>query len=264
MAKDQDQEEAVYTVERRALAPSFAGKLDRIESQYSSFWSQAAAAPDVEAYRRATPGHAYAKEAANWVVGTTPFTDWRGPSFAASERALIIGNRSSFDVGQYRGNPARAGMSVVHLLAIPRAGIFNGVALDAENVSILDHMIGLFEASWARPEVRRAVLAHQKAAIERQHQAQASAPGGDDDRKEAYEAALAHYEELEGVVDSLGPGDFQYGLHLWPDHSVGHLHMHIIAAPYACRKYSTSRHDDKTKDAREVRDFVKNRTNIKI
>ncbi|KAI0143821.1 hypothetical protein GGR57DRAFT_341035 [Xylariaceae sp. FL1272] len=154
------------------------------------------------------------------MIANTRFTNWTGPRFAESKNAVIIGNRSSFDVAQYQNDPGRAGMSIIHLLAIPKADIFNGVALDRSNVTIIDEMIALFEESWA------------------------------------YRTALKHYAELEGKAERLDIGDFIYGLHLYPDQSILHLHLHILAGTYDCRKYSTSRHDFKTKDAWEVRNYI--------
>ncbi|KAI0009165.1 hypothetical protein F4779DRAFT_583412 [Xylariaceae sp. FL0662B] len=144
-------------------------------------------------------------------------------------------------------------MSMVHILAIPRAGIFNGVSLNPgpESVDIIDEMIRLFRRSWSRGEFREVVLAHQRAAIMGRYKEEP------DDN--AYRLATKHYETLELMADNLKLEHFAFGLHLWPDHSVGHLHLHIIAMPYECRKYSTSRHDVKTKDALEVRDFIKSR-----
>ncbi|KAI1341271.1 hypothetical protein F5Y15DRAFT_414387 [Xylariaceae sp. FL0016] len=246
--------EEVYQSERRHLQPSFRGKQHQIIAQHALFWSQPSARDDVSAYRRADASHPYPAVGgtpAKWLAASTPFTHWAGPCLAASDAALLIGNRASFDVAQYRHHhdgPAGAGMSMVHLLCIPRAGLFNGVALDRASAPIIDHMVELFRAAWVQPAARRAVLRHQREAIGRRHRAAPDAA--------AYRAAVAHWRELEGMIDALSPSDFAFGLHLWPDQSVGHLHLHVIAAPLACRKYSTSRHDEKTKDAFEVRDFI--------
>ncbi|KAK8869165.1 hypothetical protein PGQ11_007743 [Apiospora arundinis] len=75
---------------------------------------------------------------------------------------------------------------------------------------------------------------------------------------EGYRLALEHYEELKSNIHQIDVKDFKFGLHLFPHESVSHLHMHVIAATKSIRKYSTSRHDQKTKDALEVRDVVVN------
>ncbi|KAI0021831.1 hypothetical protein F4780DRAFT_778352 [Xylariomycetidae sp. FL0641] len=238
----------VYMSERRGLRGSFKGKTARIREQIQEFRNQQSANVDTLAYLNATPGHEYAK-LPKWIVAENPFTHWKGPVFSESPQALLIGNRSSFDVGQYKDNPARAGMSMIHLLCIPKAGIYNGVSLSHDNVAILEHMADLFRLAWSQPHIRQNVLRHQLLAIERQNTAEPDA--------KAHRRALEHYQALAKKIDRITIGDFGFGLHLYPDHSVGHLHMHIVAMPYAYRKYSTSCHDEKTKDAFEVRDSIR-------
>ncbi|KAI2609700.1 uncharacterized protein GGS25DRAFT_520503 [Hypoxylon fragiforme] len=228
----------------------FAGKTPAIREQYERFQSQTSARADVEAYRLQTPGHEY-PNLPKWVQAQTPFTsfqDRHGPEdiLGESAHALLIGNHASFDVAQYKRAPERAGMSMVHVLAIPKASLFNAVSLTRDTVSIIDEMIALFRRAWADRGVRDKVLAHQLGQIKAQHAAEAN-PNG-------YGVALKHYRELERTIHGLGVDDFTFGFHLWPDHSVGHLHMHVVATP--CRKYSTDAHDAKTKDALEVRDFI--------
>lgn len=244
--------EEAYQLERRSLQRTLKGKREQIQQQHAEFWQQASAREDVDAYFYGVAEHAYPTRA-RWIAAETPFTHWKGPRFAESDRALLIGNRASFDIAQYDA-PAKAGMSAVHLLCIPKARIFNGVSLDPRTLPIIDHMAQLFYTAWARPETRRAILRHQRETIDRQNQAVPDT--------QAYVAAVQHWRELENMVDKLGPRDFQFGLHLWPDHSVGHLHLHVIAAPYACRKYSTSYHDLKTKDAFEVCDYIRSMANV--
>ncbi|CAJ2504698.1 Uu.00g120920.m01.CDS01 [Anthostomella pinea] len=240
-----------YESERRNLERNFKGKTDKIKRQYELFWQQATAKADVDAYLNAVADHDYPK-LPKWISKVTPFTHWKGPCFAESDRALLIGNRASFDTVQY-DKPEQAGMSMIHLLCIPKTGIFNGVGLDSGSVSIIDHMVQLFKSAWTDAETRRGVLCHQREAIERRNQ--------ENPDEEAHATAMEHYGELEDMIDDLGPDDFHFGLHLWPDHSVGHLHLHVIAAPWACRQYSTSHHDKKTKDAFEVRDYIKSVAN---
>ncbi|KAI0594902.1 hypothetical protein F4775DRAFT_595789 [Biscogniauxia sp. FL1348] len=261
-------ENPIYASQRPSLQRTFTNKQAQIREQHAAFWAHPAARDDVSAYRRASASHVYhsppsASDGRCWLARSTPFTVWRGAEpLGASENALLIGNRASFDAGQYPGGPGAAGMSMVHLLVIPRAGLFNGVSLrspvesgdvdDVDDVAIIDEMVGLFRAAWARLPVRKAVVEHQYAAIQRR---QEEAP---DDR--AHAEALRHWRELRRLVlveEKLGFDDFAFGLHLWPDHSVGHLHMHVLAAPFEFRKYSTSVHDAKTKDAFEVRDYLK-------
>ncbi|KAI6091471.1 hypothetical protein F4821DRAFT_186139 [Hypoxylon rubiginosum] len=231
----------------------FAGKIEQIKQQHADFWSYETAAADVKAYHDKNTTHIYPNRP-KWIKAATPFTEWKGNVFAESENALLVGNHASFDIGQYPGAPQKAGMSSVHILGIPKAGIYNGVTLDSSNVSIIDEMIGLFKQNWPKPEFQEAVLLHQEARIETQNKAEPDS--------EAYEEAINHQMELELAIDSLKVDDFTFGFHLYPDHSVGHLHMHIIATPAEYRQYSTDAHDEKTRDAIEVRDFIRSLSQV--
>ncbi|KAI1453442.1 hypothetical protein F4805DRAFT_470099 [Annulohypoxylon moriforme] len=236
-------------MENNVVNRSFAGKSEEIAEQYERFHTRDVAKVDVAAYYNRTEGHVFLDEP-KWIKAKTPFTGWEAKSFASSENALLIGNHSSFDKGQYPGNEGRAGMSMIHILGIPKANLFNGVSLDHSNVNIIDEMIACFQSNWESPEFRGAILKHQEQAIER---------AKDENNPATYLKAMVHYQELERNIDTLTVDDFTFGLHLWPDHSVGHLHMHIIATPYWCRQHSTFLHDDKTKDALEVRDYILSR-----
>ncbi|KAI1387999.1 uncharacterized protein F4822DRAFT_444472 [Hypoxylon trugodes] len=227
----------------------FAGKLDQIERQYTNFWNVPCAAADIEAYEKRITGHQYGG-LDKWIKATTPFTDWQlnpvneGKALAYNRHCLLIGNHSSFDVVQYPENPAQAGMSMIHILGIPRENLFNGVSLGFDNVCIIWRLICLFKVEWRRPQFRQAVLEHQRRAIESRNNA---AP--DDAR---LEVAASHWRELQSMINLITEDDFAFGLHLWPDNSIGHLHLHIIATPEIFRRYSTLAHDEKTKDALEV------------
>ncbi|KAI1806288.1 hypothetical protein F4811DRAFT_511424 [Daldinia bambusicola] len=230
----------------------FAGKLERIQEQYEDFHSKPEAQKDAEAYLIQTEGHKYAEEYEKWIKPNTVFTDYNhAPTiFAESDDVLLIGNHSSFDTVQYEENPAKAGMSMVHILGISKEPLFNGVSLSPQNVSIIDDVIDLFEEEWDTPGFRVAVLNHQREAIRNRIATESV------ENQKAGEKALHNWDELSNQIHSLSFDDFTFGLHLWPDHSVGHLHVHIIATPDWCRKPSTLAHDEKTKDALEVRDFI--------
>lgn len=238
-------------MENKVVNHSFSGKYEKIVEQYEAFHNKAEADVDVAAYLNRTEGHKFLDEP-KWIKAKTPFTAWSGSVLAESKNGLIIGNHSSFDRVQYPDNEGKAGMSMIHILGIPKENLFNGVSLDRNNVEIIDEMIHCFQQNWELPEFRSKVLAHQKEAIER-------AKDLDEKNQKTYLKAKVHCQELERCIDELKVDDFTFGLHLWPDHSVGHLHMHIIATPYWCRQHSTFLHDDKTKDALEVRDYILSR-----
>lgn len=218
----------VYVNQRLKLQRTFSGKSEQIEKQIRQF-QQEVAPPK------------------------SPTKQWEKDVIAEDKLVQIISNWASFDVLQYQDKPASAGMSMIHLLAIPRDPIVNGVYLTNENVDIIDDMINLFEEAWKDAETRQKILDLQLEAIQRRFKR----TEGESFAEQAYQAALEHHAWLESNIDQLDSKDFYYGLHLRPDNSADYLHLHIIAAPYEYRKYSTSEHDIKTKDAIEVRDFIK-------
>lgn len=181
------------------------------------------------------------------------FKSWTGEPFAKNDKCFLQGNRESFDVGQYVGHPDKAGMSMIHILAIPVEPIWNGVELTKENVGIIDDMFALFKESWENKEIRYKIVAHQLTAIKTRF-----VKSEDENKDVQYKEAVKHYEELKAMIEDLKSDDFGLGLHLAPDNSINVLHMHIIAIPKQFRKYSTGAHDEKTKNALEVRDYIKN------
>ena len=267
MADTEDWLEKLYKSQQVGYQATFTGKRNQIKEQYDDFWQQGPAKADVEAYLNDTPNHeygeakAYANNTSNheivplkkWVQKGTPFTTLPKTNILAeNEHCSIIGNRASFDIAQHPDNPSGAGMSFIHLLAPSKARLYNGVSLNKDTVDVIDEAINLFKEQWRRPKFRRDVVEHQKRAIEEQYESGKNSKAD----KEGRSAALQHWKELAHQIENLRDDDFQFGLHLWPDHSVPHLHIHIIAMTNEMRQYSTTEHDAKTKDAREVRDFI--------
>ncbi|KAK8013629.1 hypothetical protein PG991_009222 [Apiospora marii] len=202
--------EELYKTELDGMQYEFTNKQDAIAQQISQFWAHSQATGGVKAYLEGDEGHDYAK-IDKWVQARTPFTDPPNEKLAENDEVFIIGNRASFDVTQY-DKASSAGMSMIHLLALPRKSIYNGVSLNKENVYLIDNMTDLFKSSWKKAEFRNKVF-------------------------------------LESSIHQFQAENFKFGLHLFPDRSIPHLHMHIIAATKSMREYSTSHHDQKTKDA---------------
>lgn len=219
-----------------------------IQNRYSYFWKQPSAVADVEAYLYKNQHHQYSPThewPEKWIRGNSHFRENnlnQEEILAENDYAVILGNRSSFDMAQYPNEPGRAGMSFIHVLGLPKQQIFNGVSLTQDNCGIIDDIILLFETSWRDNQFRNKVIDYQlqMAGMNRQD-------------VQTRNGRCAH---LCRKAESLEPEDFNYGLHLWPEQSVGHLHIHIIARSMEMREYSTFAHDDKTVDAREVRDFI--------
>jgi len=249
--------DSLYDAQNAKFRDGFTGKEDRIARQYEEFWHQSSAVVDVDAYLVGDLEHKYTK-LPKWVQTKTPFTGisretFRGSVLADSPTVVIIGCMNSFDVAQYKGEPGKATMSMVHVLAIPKAGFYNGVSLTKGNVGIIEDMVMFFRRCWRDSNFQEAVLQHQLDAIDKRNKEYSD--------EEAHALALAHWNELKSLIGILEDEDFGFGLHLYPDHSVSHLHMHIIAMPKWCRWYSTSEHDEKTVDALELREWIRRRPN---
>ncbi|KAM0815974.1 hypothetical protein AB5N19_01775 [Seiridium cardinale] len=221
----------VYQEQRSKLDNNFSGKTPQIAAQFHKFRKEVEPIDVKKVWQKDMITH------------------------NADNSVQIIGNWASFDVLQYLNAPQKAGMSMIHLLAIPATEkIANGVALTIDNVGWIDILIGTFKTAWTDPAIRQKILQHQVDAVERR--AEKMQEEHDQFAKQAREVALAHCGELKAMIGDLNIDDFHYGLHLRPDASVDWLHLHILAAPYKFRKYSTSAHDRKSKDAHEVRDFI--------
>ena len=62
----------------------------------------------------------------------------------------------------------------------------------------------------------------------------------------ATEDVISDYNTLKAEYRKLTPEDFIFGFHPHPNHSVGHLHMHVFPHAEKFRQFSTKKHDFKT------------------
>lgn len=269
----------MYENEKRDRKFDFVKKRLEIQEHFKDFWSRPRAKEDVDAYYHEGPvekedvdahskGHSEGTtnpERYRYNEGGNPETNWVKSStvfdkyidhpeenlnivFAQNKDVLIAGNHASFDIAQYPGNPSPAGMSFVHLLGLTRERIYNGVSLPKEKIHLLDDIKSLFAKHWSDRKFREDVLRHQLNRIEERYNTTQN--------EEGYQLAKQHYEKLQNKIHDLKVGNFAFGLHLFPDHSVCHFHMHIIAMTPEMRQWSTSKHDEKTKDVEEVRGVI--------
>ncbi|KAI1088143.1 hypothetical protein F5B19DRAFT_472646 [Rostrohypoxylon terebratum] len=230
----------------------FNNKRDQIYVQFKNARHNPDLMRDARAYLLNEENHQYQRrDSKNWPKPDTPFSDIREKQtttiFVATDDVFLIGNQHSFSAGQYPGEPGTPGMSMVHLLAISRTNYFNPVLMGSSEARIFLDMIDFFKRHWDVPQFRGSVLEHQKKAVEKR--GKTTQAGLSEARKQL--------EELEGTIHELKFEDFAFGFHLWPDNSVPHLHMHIIAMPEKYRRYSTRSHDEKTKNAYEVYDYIR-------
>ncbi|KAI0379003.1 hypothetical protein F5Y04DRAFT_283373 [Hypomontagnella monticulosa] len=226
----------------------FEGKTDKIKERIDKFWSYPFTARDVGAYLSGNDlEYRFGRQDEKWMKlkPKPPFSDWDEAdpkTLRVGRTAILILNRESFSVAQYGGEPERAGMSFIHIMAIPIDNLFNGVSLTPATVGIIKESIQLFEETWEDMEHRKEIVEKQVDAIKR--------------RAEGQEKAMDQYEELREMAMNLKVDDFAFGLHLWNEQSVPHLHLHIIAMTTEMREYSTKEHDKKTVDAIELHDYI--------
>lgn len=234
---------------------TFTGKHTEIEKQYAHFWSLPQAGADSLAYFQGKAPYTFTPEEGRdpktWVQQSPKFATPKAEEILADDQnAVIIRNSYSYYSGQYPDRPGCASMSMVHLLAISKARYFNGVSLNCDTVHIIDDMIALFKKNWEEKEFRDKVIKNQRELVKN------ADPQGANEA--ATRAALALIDQLEEEIDNLSAeDDFLFGLHLYPHHSVSHLHLHIIAKGEKFRQFSCRDHDEKTKDALEVRNYIK-------
>lgn len=256
--------DALYKDQALDRKTDFRGKRKQIEKRYNDFWGQQTARADVEAYMNSEQEPNYGYLDAGEKMPTLHGNRLANPAdkrLAEGGGFFIIGVANAFDVALYHETPGRSAMSIVHLLAIPEARIFNGVSLTHQDVPTVEAMIDLFKEQWqSSRKFKESVLEEQWKAMERRRKELANKDEveGTSHAEAAFARAKEHYNRLAPMVlDGLTVDDFQFGLHLYPDQSQPHLHVHIVAAREDCRQYSTSKHDEKTVDAHEVLDFIR-------
>lgn len=118
---------------------------------------------------------------------------------------------------------SRAGMALVHLLAIPKARIYNAVTLQAKHKPLLHAMQTAAQALAQVDRWRLALLVRDVIA----------------DKKSGNPAWLAKFDQDAAIfVNNTEPRlEFVFHVHgydqagRWTGHSVGHLHMHCLVGP---------------------------------
>ncbi|KAI4182299.1 MAG: hypothetical protein L6R41_006064 [Letrouitia leprolyta] len=179
------------------------------------------------------------------------------PSLILSEspHSYIIGNLASYDSRQYPSAPANKrpeGQGFAHTLVIPKSRIYNVVdpAAVAKSCFILKELRTHFINFWNHtPDGRAKILARTKMAMDSQDQKLLSDP--ESPETPIYESVrgdvFRQFEEQGGRFGELNvEEDFLFGFHVFPDNSIGHLHMHVFPHGEGLREWSTKEYDWKT------------------
>ena len=172
---------------------------------------------------------------------------------STSNESYIIGNLESYDKRQYPEwlDPkykikTPEGQGFGHTLVIPRKRVYNIVDPEAtaDDCAVIKEMKQHFKDFWRLPLQRKALLNSIYSVFDNQNKKL-----GDKD-KEEFEATspplMEDYREMAQQFLKLKAEDFVYAFHPHPDHSVGHLHMHVFPKDESLRKFSSKEHEQKT------------------
>ena len=167
--------------------------------------------------------------------------------------SYIIGNLESYDKRQYPSwldskyaSKTPEGQGFGHSFVIPRKRIFNIVDPEAiaNDCVLLLEMKAHFESFWSDPVHRKALLNSVESVFDKQNGKLT------EKNQEEYKATsppvIEDYHEMATRFLKLEAEDFVYAFHPHPDHSVGHLHMHVFPRGEALRRASSKLHDKKT------------------
>ncbi|KAL8783476.1 MAG: hypothetical protein Q9213_004613 [Squamulea squamosa] len=176
-----------------------------------------------------------------------------------SNHSYIIGNLASYDARQYPLAPTEKrpeGQGYCHTLVIPKARIYNVVdpAATDEHCFILQELRIHFLQFWATDYGKQAILSRAKKALDDRDRTLLNPPPGDGRGQRPPEytmavrgAVFADFERLQREFIRLkGEEDFLFGFHVFPDNSIGHLHMHVFPHDNSFRVHSTKDYDYKT------------------
>ncbi|KAI4241528.1 MAG: hypothetical protein L6R40_004507 [Gallowayella cf. fulva] len=173
---------------------------------------------------------------------------------SSTPHSYIIGNMASYDSRQYPLAPTEKrpeGQGFAHTLVIPRARVYNVVDPDATKNAcfLLKEMHAHFLNFWSLPHNagKTALLARaRKALLDQDAKLLSSAPHA------AYTdpirtAIFAAFEQKSVEYLHLDADrDFVFGFHVFPENSIGHLHMHVFPSKEGLREWSTRDYDYKT------------------
>ncbi|KAL8914711.1 MAG: hypothetical protein Q9171_000724 [Xanthocarpia ochracea] len=207
--------------------------------------------------RAVSPYEAYAKP-------DTFFSEYalhnpRSLILSETECSYIIGNMASYDGRQYPLAPTEKrpeGQGYCHTLVIPKARIFNVVDPIATNnaCAVLQELRTHFLRFWATESGKLAILSRAKKALDDRDHALLDPPPGNGRGQRPPEYTMAvrtavfvDFERLQTEFLRLrGEDDFLFGFHVFPENSIGHLHMHVFPHDNSFREHSTKDYDYKT------------------
>jgi hypothetical protein len=136
------------------------------------------------------------------------------PHVAHTEMFVLYLNDALPFVEMYPHHEDRAGMSFVHLLAVPKERIYNAVSLRRTDTPLLFHMKNQV-IEWMNSYNFRSKLANMLTIK--------YIP-----RLPTKNLCKVFVEKLEHFIEHTSGKDLDFYFHVDPNHSVGHLHMHCL------------------------------------
>ena len=170
-----------------------------------------------------------------------------------TNESYIIGNLESYDKRQYPSwlnekyqHQTPEGQGFGHCFVIPRKRVFNIVdpAATSDNCALIKKMKADFEECWSSPSNRIKILHSAKDAFEAQNLKLEKE--NEAEFKATSPPVREDYDEMAKRFLKLEAGDFVFAFHPHPEHSVGHLHMHVFPREEFLRRVSSKQHDKKT------------------
>ncbi|KAI4243659.1 MAG: hypothetical protein L6R42_010691, partial [Xanthoria sp. 1 TBL-2021] len=194
---------------------------------------------------------------APWAKADTFFSEYElhYPSsliLSESDHSYIIGNKASYDGRQYPlalTEKRPEGQGYCHTLVIPKTRIYNVVdPLATENhCFVLKELRDHFFKFWSNEINRDAVLARARKALEERESALVhKGPRHPQYTQSVSNAVFSDFERMKSVFRLLKAEDFVLGFHVFPENSIGHLHMHVFPHDNYFREHSTKDYDYKT------------------
>ncbi|KAI4270178.1 MAG: hypothetical protein LQ337_006837 [Flavoplaca oasis] len=144
------------------------------------------------------------------------------------------------------------GQGYCHTLVIPKPRIYNVVdpLATRNDCSVLKELCEHFKNFWTSSGKikRRLMLQRARRALDERDAELVSVPIR---RPPEYtelvrKAVFADFERMQSDFLALNVEDFLFGFHVFPDNSIGHLHMHVFPHDSRFREHSTKTYDYKT------------------
>ncbi|KAL8850413.1 MAG: hypothetical protein Q9221_004645 [Calogaya cf. arnoldii] len=193
-----------------------------------------------------------------WKKADTFFSEYelhnpRSHILSESEHSYIIGNNASYDARQYPLPPTDKrpeGQGYCHTLVIPKERVYNAADPKAteNDCFVLKELRDHFIKFWSRDSNKHAMLARAEQVLENRHNILTQS---DQQRSVEYTPDVARkvmddFGFLQHEFLKLDAENFIFGFHVYPENSIGHLHMHVFPIEAMFRWCSTRTYDYKT------------------